>query len=154
MHEVTGLDINTIRRGRRELADDLVDCPLTASERWGVDENRWKKNCEPRVYAEQFGGGGNRRRPMRSVQVGAPESASSQSEAGRYRGAHQSCQYCSFAEATEVLPQGQSQGHCPHSASPTKPAVSLHPASQTAFHSGRASRHQRGYQEEGIDWQL
>jgi hypothetical protein len=28
MHAVTGLDINTIRRGRRELADDLVDCPL------------------------------------------------------------------------------------------------------------------------------
>jgi hypothetical protein len=27
MHEVTGLDINTIRRGRRELADELVDCP-------------------------------------------------------------------------------------------------------------------------------
>lgn len=27
MHEVTGLDINTIRRGRRELADALVDCP-------------------------------------------------------------------------------------------------------------------------------
>jgi hypothetical protein len=27
MHEVTGLDINTIRRGRRELADNLVDCP-------------------------------------------------------------------------------------------------------------------------------
>lgn len=26
MREVTGLDINTIRRGRRELADDLVDC--------------------------------------------------------------------------------------------------------------------------------
>jgi hypothetical protein len=27
MHEVTGLDINTIRRGRRDLADELVDCP-------------------------------------------------------------------------------------------------------------------------------
>ena len=27
MHEVTGLDINTICRGRRELVDDLVDCP-------------------------------------------------------------------------------------------------------------------------------
>lgn len=26
MREVSGLDINTIRRGRRELADDLVDC--------------------------------------------------------------------------------------------------------------------------------
>jgi hypothetical protein len=26
MREVTGLDINTIRRGRRELAEDLVDC--------------------------------------------------------------------------------------------------------------------------------
>jgi len=27
MHEVTGLDINTIRRGRQELAEDLADCP-------------------------------------------------------------------------------------------------------------------------------
>ncbi|MGD1862558.1 MAG: hypothetical protein ACFB0E_21630 [Leptolyngbyaceae cyanobacterium] len=27
MHRVTGLDINTIRRGRRELAADLGNCP-------------------------------------------------------------------------------------------------------------------------------
>ena len=51
MHEVTGLDINTICRGRRELVDDLVDCPLSASERWAVDGNRWEKSRGPRACA-------------------------------------------------------------------------------------------------------
>ena len=52
MHEVTGLDINTIRRGRQELADDLVDCPAERIRAVGGGRHPLeKKNGAPRVPA-------------------------------------------------------------------------------------------------------
>lgn len=55
MHEVTGLDINTIRRGRQELAADLVECPADRIRAVGGGRKPLKKR-QPRVDAERLSG--------------------------------------------------------------------------------------------------
>ena len=43
LHEITGLDINTIRRGRRELANDLSACPVNRVRAVGGGRKRLEK---------------------------------------------------------------------------------------------------------------
>lgn len=43
LHQITGLDINTIRRGRRELSSDLVDRPVARVRGVGGGRKRLEK---------------------------------------------------------------------------------------------------------------
>lgn len=44
LQRITGLDINTIRRGRRELEDELCECPLGRIRKPGGGRKPLKKN--------------------------------------------------------------------------------------------------------------
>lgn len=46
LHEITGLDINTIRRGRRELANDLAECPINRIRVAGGGRKRLEKKSQ------------------------------------------------------------------------------------------------------------
>lgn len=43
--EITGLDVKTIRRGRRELANDLSECPTHRIRRAGGGRKRLEKKA-------------------------------------------------------------------------------------------------------------
>lgn len=44
---VTGINVNTIRRGRREIADDLATCPHERIRRKGGGRKRVEKKSRP-----------------------------------------------------------------------------------------------------------
>lgn len=46
LHEITGLDINTIRRGRRELANGLAECPINRIRIAGGGRKRLEKKSK------------------------------------------------------------------------------------------------------------
>lgn len=56
LQRITGLDINTIRRGRRELDAQLSDCPAGRIRKSGGGRKALKKNSHPRDNLKICGG--------------------------------------------------------------------------------------------------